>query len=478
MVFLDGLGAACDLTSALIERIPKALYDEDPDLVAEYTNGLTAERRDYNMELFQKGTCRILVCTEACGMGVDISNVERVIQWGVTSRVNLSTIIQRMGRAARKSHMQGIGILFHTAQSVITPKHVMGAQKYLRGAEQPEYLEVQKEIMRYDLGLLGLEQQKRGNMSSGHELRNIKRRRAKKSKADVLSISGQEQNINIIQENPGGLTGQIKDFPSHCRATLSLINTSGCRRRVILTYFGELTPINQMEMNPNCCDHCLEANWCPELLRLIPPNPPSQQAAVVHEPNSTVLRPVAKTKVPPALRQDIVQAIKVKRREIWNSVGGNKRISPYPAGTLMTEKDISLLGMKSISIKTPEDVPKTLGLHSYKYISSPHHQLWDSTFDIISTILREPSSSYSDTLLSADSTNPPHNPPPNQPTIGNPLASTPLQEINPSTNNMRIATHTSAGKARKLTKAGLPRKVRCDFGKPKKRKADEEAPII
>ena len=116
------------MASALIERIPEDPCEEEPDLVAEYTNGLTAERQAYFVVLFQKGTCRILVCTEACGMGIDVAGVERVIQWGITPRVNLSMIMQRMGRAARKSYIQGIGILFHTSHNLITEKHVGGAQ--------------------------------------------------------------------------------------------------------------------------------------------------------------------------------------------------------------------------------------------------------------------------------------------------------------------------------------------------------------
>lgn len=93
----------CQDQCFLIERIPKALYEEEPDFEAEFTNGITAERQSYCMGLFQKGFCWILVCTEACGMGVDVVDVERVIR---LPRVNLNMIIQRIGRAARKSHMQ------------------------------------------------------------------------------------------------------------------------------------------------------------------------------------------------------------------------------------------------------------------------------------------------------------------------------------------------------------------------------------
>ena len=449
MVFLDGLSEACNLASTLIELIPKHLYEEEPDLVAEYTNGLTAERQSYSMDLFQKGICRILVCTEACGMGVDVADVERVVQWGVTPRVNLSTIIQRMGRAARKSHMQGVGILFHTANSIITEKHVLAAQKYRCSSEESsEYADVQKEIMRYDLGL---ESVKKRNAPTS-SVSQAKRLRTKNGRTQVQSSA-------IPEKSPGS---HLKDFPSHCRATLSLINTSGCRRKVILTYFGEAPEM--LQQNSACCDHCLDSNWSPELSRLIPmlpttgePTTGQGQGAVRPTPRADLV----KRKVPPEKQQQIVEAIKMKRREIWSSLGGNKRFSPYAAGALMPEKEINSLSLKSLSITTPDHVPKILGLFSYKYISLAHQQLWSCAFDIISSILRDPFINTSDTpeMILLLPTSP-------KPSLQDTLPSNALKEI---TNNIGIATHTSTGKIRKLTKSGVPRKVRSDYGKRKKK---------
>lgn len=443
MVFLDGLSEACDLASTLIEQIPKRFYDEEPDIVAEYTNGVTSERQSYSMDLFQKGICRILVCTEACGMGIDAADVERVVQWGVTPRVNLSTIVQRMGRAARKSHIQGMGILFHTAHSVITEdKHIMEAQKYRLGVGHPEYSEVQHDIMCYDLGL----ESPKGHNRADENPRPRKRKRTRHSHT---------QNTPTITGNPVG--GHDKDFPKHCRATLSLINTSGCRRRVILSYFGEAPEM--IQANPLCCDNCVDIELCPDLLRLSPPAQPQISEQLPAATRAIASRgPIKAPKVPPAKQQQIYAAIKFKRREIWNSLGGNKRFSPYAAGALMPDKDITLLSMKSISIIIPEHVPRLLGLQSYKHISSAHHQLWAHAFDIISSTLREPC------------INPETLPPPPTPSSRDPHPHpTALQDITLSTNNITITTHTSTGKVRKLTKSGQPRKVRSNFGKPKKR---------
>ncbi|KIO15701.1 hypothetical protein M407DRAFT_48617, partial [Tulasnella calospora MUT 4182] len=52
---------------------------------------------------------RILICTEAAGMGCDIPDVSRVVQYGVPG--SLSIWVQRAGRAARDPLLQGLATL-------------------------------------------------------------------------------------------------------------------------------------------------------------------------------------------------------------------------------------------------------------------------------------------------------------------------------------------------------------------------------
>ncbi|KAI7816640.1 hypothetical protein BC939DRAFT_381373, partial [Gamsiella multidivaricata] len=54
-------------------------------------------------------TLYVLLSTEAAGMGCDISDVVRVVQYGYPN--NISTLVQRLGRAARDPHISGSGIL-------------------------------------------------------------------------------------------------------------------------------------------------------------------------------------------------------------------------------------------------------------------------------------------------------------------------------------------------------------------------------
>ncbi|KAF8430079.1 hypothetical protein EV426DRAFT_513349, partial [Tirmania nivea] len=55
------------------------------------------EYRAYNLERFVEGNCRILICTDACGIGLDIPDIERVVQWRLSQCCNLSSLYQRLG---------------------------------------------------------------------------------------------------------------------------------------------------------------------------------------------------------------------------------------------------------------------------------------------------------------------------------------------------------------------------------------------
>ncbi|KAK6993268.1 P-loop containing nucleoside triphosphate hydrolase protein [Favolaschia claudopus] len=69
----------------------------------------TAKAKRRVMKQFRKGKIKLLVATEAAGMGADISNIELIIQFGVPS--SLSVWIQRAGRAGRSRSLQARAIL-------------------------------------------------------------------------------------------------------------------------------------------------------------------------------------------------------------------------------------------------------------------------------------------------------------------------------------------------------------------------------
>jgi translation initiation factor 4A len=61
--------------------------------------GMSAEERDKKMEDFRKGSCRVLITTDLAARGIDVQQVEMVINFDVPA--DKANYIHRIGRAAR-----------------------------------------------------------------------------------------------------------------------------------------------------------------------------------------------------------------------------------------------------------------------------------------------------------------------------------------------------------------------------------------
>ncbi|KAH9910594.1 hypothetical protein B0H21DRAFT_704954, partial [Amylocystis lapponica] len=83
----------------LRERLPKTLHH-----TLDFLHAFRRQRgRQHVMEKFERGTVRILVSTEAAGMGADIADIKRIIQFGAPG--SLTVWIQHAGRAGRSAEI-------------------------------------------------------------------------------------------------------------------------------------------------------------------------------------------------------------------------------------------------------------------------------------------------------------------------------------------------------------------------------------
>lgn len=67
--------------------------------VAEYSSGLSSQRRRAILRDFRNGKIQLLVCSDAMARGMDIENVKYVISYDAPNFVK--TYIHRVGRTAR-----------------------------------------------------------------------------------------------------------------------------------------------------------------------------------------------------------------------------------------------------------------------------------------------------------------------------------------------------------------------------------------
>ncbi|EJF60637.1 P-loop containing nucleoside triphosphate hydrolase protein, partial [Dichomitus squalens LYAD-421 SS1] len=105
MVFFDDITASMKARRWFQKRLPAALYPRVRCYNArrgELSKGLV-------MSQFLKGDIDILLATEAAGMGCDIPDVAKVVQFKAPN--SLSTWLQRAGRAGRSASIQARAVL-------------------------------------------------------------------------------------------------------------------------------------------------------------------------------------------------------------------------------------------------------------------------------------------------------------------------------------------------------------------------------
>ncbi|KAJ7159876.1 P-loop containing nucleoside triphosphate hydrolase protein, partial [Mycena crocata] len=95
MVFFDDINLAMDALEHLRDRLPR----QNRGQIAIYHSRRSKRSKRIIMEKFRNGEIKILLTTEAAGMGCDIPHVEQVVQFMVPS--SLSIWMQRAGRAGR-----------------------------------------------------------------------------------------------------------------------------------------------------------------------------------------------------------------------------------------------------------------------------------------------------------------------------------------------------------------------------------------
>lgn len=87
-------------------RLKTWVKPKDWNLVASYYGKKDKEQKAEIIREFKEGTKRMIVATKAFGMGVDISDIDRV--YHVAPSSTFVDYIQEIGRAARDSEVQGI----------------------------------------------------------------------------------------------------------------------------------------------------------------------------------------------------------------------------------------------------------------------------------------------------------------------------------------------------------------------------------
>jgi superfamily II DNA/RNA helicase len=80
-------------------------------LIAVFYSTLDSTTKTMTHEDMMAGRTRVLVSSEAYGLGIDV-DVVRVVQWGISKVDSMDTIVQRFGRAGRNFDKQAMCVLY------------------------------------------------------------------------------------------------------------------------------------------------------------------------------------------------------------------------------------------------------------------------------------------------------------------------------------------------------------------------------
>ncbi|KAI9069772.1 P-loop containing nucleoside triphosphate hydrolase protein, partial [Trametes sanguinea] len=146
LVFVDEIHKC----HAVTHRLRGIAGEHLRDYVKFYHAQRVQSAKDDVLELFRNGQVRVLIATEAAGMGVDIPDIELVVQFGVPE--NLSIWLQRAGRAGRSPVVRARAIMLvqeSVVQEVKSKKGEVAAEESDSDFyEEEEHVEDQVETKR------------------------------------------------------------------------------------------------------------------------------------------------------------------------------------------------------------------------------------------------------------------------------------------------------------------------------------------
>ena len=113
IIFHDNIDRGCAMADEMVKQLPPFVSGVPRDkIVLCYYSSLDKQSKSEIHQSFLRGETRILICTDAYGLGIDIPDVVRVIQWWVDEKFTIFGVQQRMGRAVRDPSLVGVGVVY------------------------------------------------------------------------------------------------------------------------------------------------------------------------------------------------------------------------------------------------------------------------------------------------------------------------------------------------------------------------------
>ncbi|WP_243290094.1 ATP-dependent DNA helicase RecQ [Bacillus sp. FJAT-47783] len=239
MYELDGSGIVYCSSRSWTETITKHLKESGIESVAYYHGGMSKEDRQLIQQQFIYDELSYIIATNAFGMGVNKPNIRFVIHFHIPQ--SFEAYIQEIGRAGRDGE-NSIAIMLWANGDEQVPKSLIESevlptssiQHVLSFLTQHSRLNQKQFLKEEEWTQLGLSET--GWRYLDHLIRQVKE----------LSPQNMLETIQLNMKERFTIKEQ------KLQAFISWIHEKTCRRKTLLTYFGE-----ELEEKPeNCCDIC------------------------------------------------------------------------------------------------------------------------------------------------------------------------------------------------------------------------------
>lgn len=151
VIFFDSkrdMRSCIDILRSWLEEEKGYNVDEAKATICEYHATLSEEAKTSLYNEFKKSDSkiRILAATDALSLGCDVQDIEIVVQYGLPRRWNMSTVLQRFGRAARAAGCKAQAIFFIESRFIGPKESGRGGSKDIDPAISSEESDVAEDV--------------------------------------------------------------------------------------------------------------------------------------------------------------------------------------------------------------------------------------------------------------------------------------------------------------------------------------------
>jgi len=138
IIFVDTIDECISISTYLRNGLSSSIAEYCRMVVTPFHASLEVSLQEEYLNTFRDGETRVLVytgtyhitrdnsnmgtkelCIDAAGMGVDIPDIEVVMQWKISPHLTIATLWQRIGRAGRYPEVKAISVQFVDQKQIL-----------------------------------------------------------------------------------------------------------------------------------------------------------------------------------------------------------------------------------------------------------------------------------------------------------------------------------------------------------------------